>query len=627
MSEPEPTLAELLAAYATHRPAESASLRSILKTIALPFLGFRDADLDVAFAATSALKLYALLTPGRAAWCPKLEATLPAGMTYRRTYPRFVSRLVTYGEARGILHPDRYFISPAWRELIATVAVVTQDAAGPKRSALRVAFKKLAKWATAQGIEPSALPVEGDRPVASFFEFLGRRPGDYYRARGCWNALVTSGVLSSDLHWGAIPRGGRAGRARHEWPPVLERALEKLFVEVRLHSWRATTRAGYRQRIATYLGVLAGLGVDPDAVLAGIDDPIAAVRLLVQGLPAGTPRCDVKAFASRLAGDVAFRDDLLLAMAALSGSFDGRASEPNPFVMAAVSALVEAGTITTAADLVSKALSINRILLDLTERHTAWLSQRRALLGKIASKNPSAYTNKKRGVFRNPDLWLDLVRARPRLRGHTLELEAAWRESAGARRARLKLSWAVALRNEALFGLLLCYPLRAANVTGMKVGVNYKPDRYQLFFEAPETKNQKEIDLELPDGGALGDVRNLMDQYLQEARPVLLAGRNSEHVFVPDPRGGTRLREKGLNAIFTDLSRRYLGDVLPPGIDEMNPHLARHVAASYALAVQQNLNLAAQLLNDSPSTIASNYADVLAGAKQATRRFLTSVTL
>lgn len=51
------------------------------------------------------------------------------------------------------------------------------------------------------------------------------------------------------------------------------------------------------------------------------------------------------------------------------------------------------------------------------------------------------------------------------------------------------------------------------------------------------------------------------------------------------------------------------------------------MTASYQLVVCQNLNLAAQLLNDSPSTITQAYADVLACKKEATKRFLSSFVL
>lgn len=629
MSHQEIMLAELVASFAAVRIREIPSLRTVLKTVVFPHLRVPVENFDDRLARVAAHRLYALFTPDGTRWCDELGAALPIGMTYQKAYFRAVKRLVVHGEAAGLLHPDQFFITPTWRALIAEVARLTVNEAPARRSAQRGAFKRLARWATAQGFEPAALPVDGgDRPLAGFhLTFPATRDGDYFRARTVWNTLVADEAMPGLRFWGAILRGQRAARPRHAWPPILERSIAMLFAQDGLGGWRETTRSGYRQRISSYLGVLGELGVDVDAFLALIDDPSDAVRLLFQGVPAGTPRLDARQFADRLATDEPFRTKLLTVMVGLTGSFDGRASEANPFVVATVAKLVDAGTITTGSDLVNKAMAINRGMLDLADRHNNWLTKIRKRLRDLAVRSPSAYTEKKRAIFRHPTLWAELVRARPRLRSHTLMLESAWLMASGGARVQHQRRWAVALRNEALFGLLLCYPLRVANLTGMRLGANFKPARHEIFFTATETKNDKEIDFELPAGGALGDVRALMAQYLLEARPVLLAGRTSDHVFVPDPRGGTRLREKAVNAILVEMSRQFLTDILPPGVTALNPHLVRHTLATYALAVCQNLNLAAQLLNDAPSTITQAYADVLACKRETTKAFLSGFTI
>jgi hypothetical protein len=619
---PDPTLADLLAAFSRAKPTEVPTLRTVLRTIVLPFLG-APVDLN----ATPAASLYGVLDATHANWRPELAARLPRGSSYQKAYCRAIKRLVAFGEAAGLLHPDHHAISPAWRALVAQLADATAELPPADRRGLRAAFKRLARWATGAGLTPADIPVcrPDERAMASYHAtFAPDRDSDFYRARRAWNLLAAAQGLPP---WPGGRPGAITAWPQATWPPILHQGLTAIVSREGLGSWRAETRKGYAYRLASYLAVLEAIGVSVEDLVAGLDDPEDAIRLLFQGMPAGSPRLDARGTAARFLAEPAFRAETLAAMRAIAGTYDGRACERNPFLADAVTHYMEAGKVTTALNLVTKAIALNRGLLEVSDRHLAWLGRRKALLVQRARKQPSAYAAKKRTVFRHPHLWAELVRARSRLRVHGQALEDAWREARGERKEAARRRWAVALRNEVLFGLLLCYPLRVNNVVGMRLGVHYDAGQHHVRFEPGETKNEKEIDYELPEGGALGDLRGLVTLYLSEARPALLAGRKSDHVFVPDPRGGIRLREKALNAILADLSRRFLADVLPEGVSTLNPHLLRHATASYQLAVCQNLNLAAQLLNDSPATITQAYADVLACKKEATKRFLSGFTL
>lgn len=620
------SLAELLALYGATRPGEAATLRTVFKNVVLPYWRCTPAAME----AMPAHRIYGLLSDDRASWCPSLALALPSGASYQKAYCRYIKRLIAFGEAGGLLHPDQYLVSPAWRELMLELRQCTAQEPPARRSALSVAFKRLARWATVHEFAPEDLPLlEGEaRPMAGFFAtFPPDRDGDFYRARTAWNMLVAAAPTRGLRQWEGGRRGAIAAAPRSSWPLVVQHGLEAIFSREGLGSWRGETRKGYVHRLGGYFGVLKLVGIDVAQVVEGISDPIDALRLLFQGMPSVASQLAAAELAARLAGEPGFREEVVKAMRHMAGSYDGRACERNPFLVEAVSGLVEAGKVTSAMNLVMKAIAINRGILEVADRHIAWLTRRRALLAQLAKKQPSAYTLKKHAVFRHPYLWEELVHARGRLRPHTAALEVEWRQAVGDRESALQRRWAVALRNEVLIGLMLCYPLRVNNLVGMRLGLHYAPQAHHIFFPAAETKNDREIDYELPEGGSLGDLRRLVDQYLEEARPALLAGRRSDYFFVPDPRGGVRLREKGVNAILADLSRRFFADVLPDGVGTLNPHLLRHAAASYQLAVCQNLNLAAQLLNDSPSTITQAYADVLACKKEATKRFLSEFTL
>ncbi|MNL21569.1 hypothetical protein D3C87_1428660 [compost metagenome] len=296
-------------------------------------------------------------------------------------------------------------------------------------------------------------------------------------------------------------------------------------------------------------------------------------------------------------------------------------------MIAASNALIQERKVTSAFNLFVKALAINRSALGMTDRHTEWCRKGRLQLSQAAKRMPSAYSLKKRSVFRKPNLWADLVKARAKLRAHTQEFERRWKEASGGQAIALKGQWAVALRNEVFFGLILCYPLRVKNFSMMRLDRHYDPTRHRIFFPREETKNDKEIDYELPEGGSLGDLRQLVDVYLNQARPVLLKRRLSPYFFAPNHLGGIRIPTKGFNLILGIISRQFLQDVLPDGVSELNPHLLRHAAANYHLTIGQNLNLAAQILNDSPATVTKSYADVLESRKQAAKQFLSNFTL
>ncbi|MBM3268097.1 MAG: site-specific integrase [Candidatus Sericytochromatia bacterium] len=621
------TLAALLEVYSTHRPREGATLRTILRTLVLPGLGLaRHNGNAPAYDGLPAALLYGAMTRDRCAWSAAVSSKAAPGETYQKAYLRAIKRLVTFGESQHLLHPDEYEISPDWRALLEPLGRALATLPRAKRSALRSAFRRLARWATAAHIEPPK--IDGDRISARELDgfranLSHSRRSDLFRARRAWCMLAESRPDLALAPWPAARE--RRGIPPLAWPEALHRGIVDLFEREGLGTWSQQTRSGYEQRVAAYLGCLRRLGLDLPGIFAGVEDGKAALRLMFQGLPPGFPGRPAQVHAHELAHDPGYRPQLVAAMAALDGAYDGRASDANPLLVAALACLVESGNPASAAGLLTKAIAINRGFLGMTDRHTLWLTERSRLLAQAMKRRPSRYANKKRTAFQNPRLWVELVKARSKVRGHTLGLESAWKQD---KKNRFKArAWAVALRNEVVFGFFLCYPIRVGNFSTLRLGDHYDPAGHRITIPAEETKNGREIDYELPIGGALGDMRDLMNRYLAEARPLLLGGRQSDHVFVGSEKGLPWLSCKTFHAILADISRRFLGGVLPNGIAALNPHLLRHVAATYHLAIGQNLNLAAQLLNDAPSTITRSYADVLENRKEATRQFLSGFNL
>lgn len=629
MENESASLKELILSYAVQRPSEVPSLYSILKTIVLPALGHRNLTTDKAkelAATTPAFRLYGLIELDGTAWTRDLRKRLPPGETYQKAYLRAIKRVIAHGEELGMLHPDEYAIAPEWRSLIAALDSLSVEYSVGRRSGLRTAFKRLASWATQNEILPADIPLIDDdgRRMQDFLRtFPPDRDSGFYRARIAWNLLFEAYPDWGLRAWEEERSLRCRGLPREQWPFVMQRGLELLLNGNRLEVWSEATQKGYESTFAIYLGALRDLGIDLEALLTDIVDERMALRLLFQGFPPGYPRTEGVAHVQQLIAAPEQKAGFLDSLQALEGVYEGRASDSNPLILAAARAMVEERRVSSAFNLFVKALAINRNVLAMTERHAEWCKKGRNQLSQTVRRMPSAYALKKRNVFRHPMLWADLVAARTRLRAHTLALEAKWHESLGAQAWSMQDQWAVALRNEIFFGMILCYPLRAANFSKMRLDRHYDCTRHRIFFPREETKNDKDIDYELPEGGSLGDLRELVHVYLEQARPVLLAGRDSPYFFVPNRIGGTCIPTRGFNLILGIISRQFLQDLLPEGVRELNPHLLRHAAANYHLTIGQNLNLAAQILNDSPSTVTKSYADVLEHRKEATKRFLS----
>jgi hypothetical protein len=621
---PDPvSLGDLVAAYSKHRPKELPTLRTVLKTIVLPALGRERLDIDSALTETSASMLYGVFAPGHRAWADSVRTNLPRSHTYQKAYLRAIKRLIVFGEMARLVSPDEYEITPAWRSLIATLAPTVSGLAPAKRSRLKAAFKRLAKWATACALEPDQfLPGAEVATAPGLFRasLPSARDAEFFVARRAWNYIVG---CNPDLGLPAWePAKARQGLPRQAWPGCVTRGLDAFCQRDGLGNWSDFTKKQYEQRISSYLGALERLGVDIAGLLAGVDEGRDAFRILFQGQPDGFPARCLEVHAHELSHDLAYKHALLAAMKHLDRLPGGRSSEANPMLAAAVVSLAGEQKLGSAAALVTRAIAINRNFLGLAPQHVDWLVERSRSIGLAALRRPSRYSRKKRLVFRSPDLWIKLVGARTRIRDWTQSRERAWQAMPdNGARAR---AWAVALRNEVIYWLLLCYPIRVGNLIAIQLDVHYDPIEHSLFISAEETKNLRNIEYELPIEGALGDLRALMDRYLTEARPILLNCRASDRLFVSCEKGQPWLSRQAVHDILAGLSRRFLAGVLPKGMANLNSHMPRHAVATYHLAIRGDLNLAAQMLNDAPSTITRNYADILENRKAATKEFLSN---
>lgn len=191
--------------------------------------------------------------------------------------------------------------------------------------------------------------------------------------------------------------------------------------------------------------------------------------------------------------------------------------------------------------------------------------------------------------------------------------------------------WATQCRDVAFLWLMLTYPLRVGNARRMKLDCNLDVATLRIRFAPNEVKNESAIDFELPTKGEFGEpLQALFRLYLDEARPILLADAVSPYVFLPDqrtPNAGPVLRRTAFNEILISLSENKLQGVLPPDLGPLNPHLLRHIVATYQLVVEGSSIKAAQLLNDRLDTVLKHYADILPGARSELKDYYNEVSL
>lgn len=91
---------------------------------------------------------------------------------------------------------------------------------------------------------------------------------------------------------------------------------------------------------------------------------------------------------------------------------------------------------------------------------------------------------------------------------------------------------AVKARDGLIIAMLICSPVRIANLTRIEIGRHLLlgGDRYRLHFDGDETKTGKEFDSDLP-----LELTPYIDRYLQHYRPALLAlgsAEKTQHLWI-----------------------------------------------------------------------------------------------
>lgn len=163
-------------------------------------------------------------------------------------------------------------------------------------------------------------------------------------------------------------------------------------------------------------------------------------------------------------------------------------------------------------------------------------------------------------------------------------------------------------RNALVLALLLSNPMRARTLTsltwvpnghGTVRGSPTEGWRIQLepvHLKTGNSKQSRGYSVKVADW-----VKPMMDEYIEEYRSTLLAGRTSPYLLVGDKNGEIW---EGLSRTVQLLTRRYI-----PGSPGFGPHAVRHLVATDWLRKHPGDFLTvAELLNDNLTTVLENYA-------------------
>ena len=155
---------------------------------------------------------------------------------------------------------------------------------------------------------------------------------------------------------------------------------------------------------------------------------------------------------------------------------------------------------------------------------------------------------------------------------------------------------AVTFRDGLVIALLACRPLRMNNMGGLRLGYHLvrSGDGYRIEIPAEETKTLQPIEMLFPE-----PLLPALSRYLEHHRPLLLAGRISDRLWIT--RYGQPIKSEKLGLRISEVTERLLGI-------RVNPHLFRDAAATtLATADPEHVRMITPLLGHSSPVTAERY--------------------
>lgn len=684
--DPKFSVQDLASAIVHRKPKDHANLLRILRII-LPAVGaadgmavdgdLDDAAFDALAASLPASRLLDCLEKNYATWTPWMIEAVPELTkikAYRTDYRRALVRCLEHAVASGLVTSSARGVAPGWRaarDKLAACLPCSQKALQARLDAgaidfyghsllnrsfkatqtyfrtLLDAFNEMGRFMTGIGVI---------RPQDVCAAEIYGSPNSWYAYRKAGNPAAMSGYSRSRFAWEILsqlepgwnlvpfPQAQQAreyGLARRNFAPLAERMMALILAEPDL---KTGTCQNIERAVCRLLGVIHhGVGLDVHAFCSSFETAEELAFVLFAGYPhvdtgvEPEPEAEVR----MLFGDEAYRKALLqkIIQASRHHAFQSGPCRRNP-ILDLYSRFQYDRKVPSILELDLKAFRIvgDRYLrVDPTQK--PWITTMIAKAVKTKKTlPPSARARRKQAAAVDRDLWLKLVAARHRLAEHTVAMRAgmdaalANPELSSAQKSYARDRWAVAVRDELMIGMLLGFQLRKENIQGMRIGLEIFPDEHRISISPERAKASEWINRHFFDSGPFVDLKALLDIYLEEARPILLDGRNeTPYLFLSchkgqesrDSDGNLRVGSQLLPRVIRDACRNHFADILPPGVGDFNPHLARDLFARFACSQQDGgVVLAAQALANTPGVVHGSYLTVGRQGDQDVRPFL-----
>jgi integrase/recombinase XerD len=173
-------------------------------------------------------------------------------------------------------------------------------------------------------------------------------------------------------------------------------------------------------------------------------------------------------------------------------------------------------------------------------------------------------------------------KAPPLLSGDILAKALAALTAASRDRRRPDIDSAIAYRNWLMVAMITLIPLRRHNFAGLSIETNLRRRDGDWFFEIPaeDAKTHREIVMPIPTA-----LHRHIQFYLDEVRPMLLAGVSSDRLWITVRR--TPMTDHSFWVCMTNFTRKVLGVAI-------NPHRFRHIGATSAVIAEPEMMEAAR---------------------------------
>lgn len=675
MSIPEPlqfTVGDLIRTVKERKPQDHANLRRTLRIIlsAVATAASQDVESDVLDdegldALAQSLPASNLLDclDKKDKWSPWLIEAVPsltAIKAYRDDYRRCFVRCLDHAAASRLISRSARGVAPAWQQARAQLLAALPynketlqerldagETAVFGHSLVEKAFKTTQNFFRTfidafndMGRHMTSLGIDHPRDV---------RPAHFYGTPSSWHAhRVRSGTAGLSMYWRGhlawdvlkqlepgwslvdFPEPGRErvyGIPEQELPPLGKQLLEAISKNPDL---KPAIRRHIREHLCRLFGVLHNkLNLDVYALCRGLDDERDLALVLLAGYPPSPDGRDPdpEEELRRLFDDPGYLEEVVDSIANTNRRHAHKAvCRTNPVLLAYKRWLLERGV---AANL-EVGLKTFRIIgdryLQVHATQKEWLNKLIKDAVKARKESPpSARARRKQALSGSPELWLELVAARPRLTAHTerlrqkMEAILADPNRTPVQRRHAQEGWAIAARDELMVGFLLAFQLRKENIQGMRTGHEIFPADYRVSIPPNKAKARDWINRHFPEEGPFKDLMGQLDLYLAEARSILLAGRpETPYLFLSIPKGREardsdghlRMCREQLAVVLRKVRKKHFADVLPPGVDLLHPHLLRDIFAGHAYRTPGGVMLAAQGLANTPGVVNGHYVQL-----------------